>query len=129
MEAASPSPTTIRYFLSGWASLRPVATARARPWVAHDQFYFADMLLRRNASGDRQRALLLMNNALNTAQDLGMQKIIERALSMSSKTNATTKNTKNTKGTKTNTQKASAAKKRPASKPAKKPATKRAAKK
>src|SRR5262249_26961029 len=34
MEAASPSPTTIRYFLSGWASLSPVATARARPWVA-----------------------------------------------------------------------------------------------
>ena len=28
------SPTTIRYFLSGWASLSPVATARARPWVA-----------------------------------------------------------------------------------------------
>src|SRR3990172_7971124 len=34
MAAASPSPTTIRYFLSGWAILRPVATASARPWVA-----------------------------------------------------------------------------------------------
>jgi hypothetical protein len=34
MAAASPSPTTMRYVLSGWASLSPVATARARPWVA-----------------------------------------------------------------------------------------------
>ena len=34
MDAASPSPTTIRYFLSGCASFRPVATASARPWVA-----------------------------------------------------------------------------------------------
>src|SRR2546430_6401843 len=34
IDAASPSPTTIRYFLSGWASLSPVAMASARPWVA-----------------------------------------------------------------------------------------------
>jgi len=54
----------------------------APPWVAHDQFYFADMLLRRDAPGDRQRALALMNEALNTAQALGMQKIIERALAL-----------------------------------------------
>ncbi len=34
IEAASPSPTTIRYFLSGCASFSPVATASARPCVA-----------------------------------------------------------------------------------------------
>ncbi len=34
IDAASPSPTTIRYFLSGWASFSPVAMASARPWVA-----------------------------------------------------------------------------------------------
>src|SRR3972149_6194116 len=31
MAAASPSPTTIRYFLSGWAILRPGGPAGARP--------------------------------------------------------------------------------------------------
>src|SRR5262249_2605750 len=34
IDAASPSPTTIRYFLPGWATLSPVAVARARPWGA-----------------------------------------------------------------------------------------------
>ncbi|MDP9238482.1 MAG: AAA family ATPase, partial [Chloroflexota bacterium] len=54
----------------------------ARPWVAHDQYQYAKMLLARAAAGDKQKALGLLQGALNTAEELGMKKILERALAL-----------------------------------------------
>ncbi len=54
----------------------------ARPWVAHDQYYYAKMLLARDALGDRAKALALLQPALDAAQELGMARIIDRALSL-----------------------------------------------
>ncbi len=54
----------------------------ARPWVAHTQYNYARMLARRAAPGDRRRALELLAHALRTAHELGMKKIIERALAL-----------------------------------------------
>lgn len=54
----------------------------ARPWVAHTQHDYAKMLLARDAAGDRERALELLQPALATAQELGMKPLIERALAL-----------------------------------------------
>jgi len=52
----------------------------ARPWVAWTQQQYADMLLRRGAPGDRERALRLATEALASAQELGMKPLVEKAL-------------------------------------------------
>jgi class 3 adenylate cyclase len=54
----------------------------ARPWVAHDQYYYAKMLLARAAAGDKAKALTLLQSSLDTAQALGMAKIVERGLAL-----------------------------------------------
>ncbi len=54
----------------------------ARPWVAHTQYQYAKMLVARDAPGDKAKALALLQQALNTAQELGMAKIIERGLAL-----------------------------------------------
>jgi class 3 adenylate cyclase len=54
----------------------------ARPWVAHTQYQYAKMLVARDAPGDRPKALALLQEALATAQELGMVKIIERGLAL-----------------------------------------------
>jgi class 3 adenylate cyclase len=51
-----------------------------RPWLAHTQYNYAGMLVARNAPGDQRRAIALLQQALDTAYELGMKKIIERAL-------------------------------------------------
>ena len=50
----------------------------APPWVAHTQHQYAGMLLRRNRSGDRERALELLHAAFATAHGLGMSTLNER---------------------------------------------------
>jgi len=60
----------------------------ARPWVAHDQYNYAKMLLARAAPGDRDRALALLQAALATAEELGMAKIIERGLALKAQAQA-----------------------------------------
>ena len=50
----------------------------AQPWIAHTQHQYAGMLLRRNRSGDRERALELLHAALATADGLGMGALKER---------------------------------------------------
>ncbi|MDP9236728.1 MAG: AAA family ATPase, partial [Chloroflexota bacterium] len=60
----------------------------ARPWVAHDQYHYAKMLLARAAPGDGDRALALLQAALDTAEELGMKKIIERALALKKRAQA-----------------------------------------
>src|SRR5215831_13953333 len=44
----------------------------ARPWLAYTQYQYAVMLLARNQSGDRDKAMALLDEALTTARALGM---------------------------------------------------------
>lgn len=50
----------------------------APPWIAHTQHQYAGMLLRRNRSRDRERALELLHAAFATAHGLGMGALNER---------------------------------------------------
>jgi class 3 adenylate cyclase len=54
----------------------------ARPRVARTQHDYAHMLLARDEPGDRQKALELLAQALDTAQELGMKALVERALAL-----------------------------------------------
>jgi tetratricopeptide (TPR) repeat protein len=54
----------------------------ARPWVAHTQLNYAKMLLARDSAGDRERALALLDEALDAAQEMGMKKVIEDCLAL-----------------------------------------------
>jgi len=54
----------------------------AHPWLAHTQYNYARMLATRNAPGDHRRAVELLLEALDTAYELGMKKIIERGLAL-----------------------------------------------
>ncbi len=49
----------------------------ARLWLARTQCEYAAMLLARDGAGDRERALGLLAEALATAQELGMKKLVE----------------------------------------------------
>jgi class 3 adenylate cyclase len=55
---------------------------KAPPWVAHTEYSYAKMLIARDAPGDKAKALALLQHALDTAQELGMAKIIERGLAL-----------------------------------------------
>jgi tetratricopeptide (TPR) repeat protein len=46
-----------------------------RPWVAMTQLNFAQMLMRRNAAPDRERAEALLREALAAAEEMGMAKV------------------------------------------------------
>ncbi len=52
------------------------------PWLGWTQFQYADMLLRRDSSGDREKALALLSQALDIAERLSMKSLLERALAM-----------------------------------------------
>src|SRR3970282_2554630 len=52
------------------------------PWHAWTQHQYADMLLRRGGKGDREKALSLATQALDTAQRLSMVTLVERALAL-----------------------------------------------
>ncbi|MEE9284704.1 MAG: adenylate/guanylate cyclase domain-containing protein, partial [Dehalococcoidia bacterium] len=54
----------------------------ARPFVAHTQHEYVGMLLHRDEPGDREKALELVTQALDTAQELGMKPLVERALAL-----------------------------------------------
>jgi tetratricopeptide (TPR) repeat protein len=47
----------------------------ARPWVARTQLDYARMLRKRDAAGDAARARELLQQALATAQEIGMAKV------------------------------------------------------
>jgi hypothetical protein len=51
----------------------------ARPLLARTQYQCAQMLLARDEPHDRSRALELLADALDTAQELGMKIVLERA--------------------------------------------------
>jgi predicted ATPase/class 3 adenylate cyclase len=54
----------------------------ARPWLARSQHDYADMLLKRDEEGDREKALELVTEGLDTAQELGMKALVEMALAL-----------------------------------------------
>jgi tetratricopeptide (TPR) repeat protein len=60
----------------------------ARPLVAHTQYDYARMLLSRGAPGDGERALELLRLALDTAQELGMKKVIDDCLALKAQAQA-----------------------------------------
>lgn len=51
----------------------------ARPYVAQSQYEYARLLLARRASGDRDRAMDLLDQAGRIATDLGMRALLRRA--------------------------------------------------
>lgn len=55
---------------------------KARPFVARTQYEYAAMLLARRQHGDQEKALALVDGALDTAQALGMQDLVEKALTL-----------------------------------------------
>jgi tetratricopeptide (TPR) repeat protein len=55
------------------SALEMNARMGARPWLAHTQRDYARMLVARSAPGDRQRAQLLLSEALTTYGELGME--------------------------------------------------------
>jgi tetratricopeptide (TPR) repeat protein len=55
------------------------ARIRARPWVAHTQYEYARMLLARGEPDDFTRACELLDEALATADELGMTSLVDRA--------------------------------------------------
>jgi class 3 adenylate cyclase len=54
----------------------------ASTWLAWTHYSYAEMLHRRHAEGDREKALEQVNSALDIAQDLGMKALLERALAL-----------------------------------------------
>ena len=64
------------------AALRVDARMAARPWLACTERDYAAMLLARDAPGDRERALVLLDRALQTGQELGMKRLVEQALAL-----------------------------------------------
>ncbi|MDP9238061.1 MAG: AAA family ATPase [Chloroflexota bacterium] len=50
---------------------------RSRGWAARTQSGYASMLLDRESPGDRERALALLQLALDAAQEMGMAKVVE----------------------------------------------------
>jgi class 3 adenylate cyclase len=62
------------------AALETNAKIGGRPWVARTQHDYARMLQARGQPGDREKTLELVNQALATAQELGMRSLVELAL-------------------------------------------------
>jgi class 3 adenylate cyclase len=64
------------------AALEMNARVGARPYVAHTEQQYAQMLIARGEPGDRETALELLSQALDTAQELGMKTLVEKALAL-----------------------------------------------
>jgi DNA-binding CsgD family transcriptional regulator len=60
------------------AALAMNANMGARPWLAHTQHDYAAILVARNQPGDTEKAAALLQEALTTARDLGMQALEAR---------------------------------------------------
>jgi tetratricopeptide (TPR) repeat protein len=54
----------------------------ARPWAVRTSCDWAEMLLRRNGPGDREQAAELLASAADTAKQLGMASLVERAAAL-----------------------------------------------
>ena len=51
----------------------------ARPWLAHGQQDYAQVLVSRAAAGDVEKAVELLEASLSTARALGMINVADRA--------------------------------------------------
>jgi DNA-binding CsgD family transcriptional regulator len=67
------------------AALEMNGRQRALPWLAHTRYQYAAMLLERGRPEDRDRAAVLVEEALATSRELGMQALAERAASLQQK--------------------------------------------
>jgi tetratricopeptide (TPR) repeat protein len=54
----------------------------ARPWLAGTQYQYAEMLLVRDGPADRVRAAELLGEAIETAERLGMTRLLERGAAL-----------------------------------------------
>ena len=54
----------------------------AKPWLAHTQYAYAQMLLARYEPGDREQALELLGQVLDSSRNLGMRALGERAATL-----------------------------------------------
>src|SRR5439155_19657596 len=54
----------------------------APPRTAWTRYQYADMVLRNDANGHRKKALSLLAEALDSAQELGMKLLTQRALAL-----------------------------------------------
>jgi class 3 adenylate cyclase/tetratricopeptide (TPR) repeat protein len=50
----------------------------AKPWLAHTQHEYAEMLLARGQPGDRAKATSLLGEALTISRELGMNSLVEK---------------------------------------------------
>ena len=67
-----------RWMVEGSAA----TSLRRQGWsndTMHTQHEYADMLLKRGEPGDREKALELLTHALDTAQELGMKALLDKA--------------------------------------------------
>jgi hypothetical protein len=55
---------------------------RARAFTARTRYDFADMLVKRDSPGDRERSLALLDQALSAAEEIGMTRLSEQALAL-----------------------------------------------
>ncbi len=69
----------VRHFEDALAMNAAMGTRQA---LARTQLDYATLLWRRGQPGDRSRALELANRALETAQELGMKLVVEKALAL-----------------------------------------------
>ena len=63
-------------------ALRTNAQLGDKPWLAHTRAQYAAVLLTHAAPGDRERALALVQQALDAAQEMGMKKVVEDCLAL-----------------------------------------------
>jgi tetratricopeptide (TPR) repeat protein len=64
------------------AALALNARMGARPWLARTRYQYARALLERGEPGDTERARVLIDTAIEDARELGMQRVLERALEL-----------------------------------------------
>ena len=74
--AMSELETAERHFQQ---AIEQNAQMGARPWLAHSQYEYAVMLLKRGAAKDRRRAKELLQESSCTASTLGMAYLVEKA--------------------------------------------------
>jgi len=61
-------------------SLEILGRLRARYWIADTQRFLAEVLMARDASGDKARAIDLLNAAIDAARQSGMDYLLKRAI-------------------------------------------------
>jgi hypothetical protein len=74
--AMSELETAERHFQQ---AIEQNAQMGARPWLAHSQFEYAVLLLKRGTAKDRQRAKDLLQESSCIASTLGMAYLVEKA--------------------------------------------------